>query len=271
MADDFACCPICMDDYDLDKRLPKSLDCRHSLCKSCLLNKGRPLRRCPSCRQNIDKPRNAANDLTMIDYLERKQQKRREGEQTKLREGLRNLLETISKELRAAEGVDEDQKRSTVKLTRKKKKSFCANAIGVVNKTSTPQNENKQAMSKMASVNREQPDARIQSLHEKKGLIMSMLQQSYINQEEFNRCKSETHKIIQSKATHFNDSVENMWNVYRDCPLNDYVEAATQTPSNEKVCPIGCLQNRVFVCSCWCYYGQICRRKALSLTIVKCM
>ncbi len=76
MASDYACCPICMEDYDLDKSLPKSLDCRHSLCKSCLIKDGQPMKKCPSCRQPIVSPEKVVNDLTMIDYLARKRQKK---------------------------------------------------------------------------------------------------------------------------------------------------------------------------------------------------
>ncbi len=76
MASDYASCPICMEDYDFEKRIPKSPHCRHTLCKSCLLKDGRPLKKCPSCRKPIAKPKNVVNDLTMIDYMERKQQDR---------------------------------------------------------------------------------------------------------------------------------------------------------------------------------------------------
>ena len=223
-----------MEEYDLDQRLPKSLDCRHALCKACLVRDGRALRKCPSCRQPIDKPTNVVNDLTMIDYLERKQQKRREREQKKLQEELRNLLETISQELRALESLKENQKRTTANLTRKKINAFSDYAKCVFKETLAHQNKNKQVMSKMASVNSAQLDARIQFLHENTAVVTSLLEQSFINQDDFDKCTSETQSIIQSKLTNSGESVENMWSVYREFLLDHYTVASRQgTPEKQ--------------------------------------
>ncbi len=128
MASDFSSCPICIDDYDLDQRIPKSLDCRHSLCKGCLMHEGKPLKQCPSCRQPINNPGKVVNDLTMIDYLERKRQKRRDREQADLKKQLRFLQETLSKELKATQSQLDGQKQSYLDVAERKMNEFTSYA-----------------------------------------------------------------------------------------------------------------------------------------------
>ncbi len=76
MANEYGTCPICMEDYDLDTRIPKSLDCRHSLCKLCLQHSGQPLNSCPICRQPVRNHTKIPNDFTMIEYLQYKDRDR---------------------------------------------------------------------------------------------------------------------------------------------------------------------------------------------------
>ncbi len=108
MASEYAACPICMEDYDLDIRIPKSLDCRHSLCKLCLMNKGQPLRSCPICRQPVNNPDNVPNDLTMIEYFNHKERKKRLKEQETLRKKLRDLADRVRVELVQTEKSQQD-------------------------------------------------------------------------------------------------------------------------------------------------------------------
>ena len=99
MASEYGVCPICMEDYDLDTRMPKSLHCRHSLCKLCLMNNGKPLKSCPICRQQVKNPDKIPNDLTMIDYLHHIQRKRYLKEQEAMRKKLGDLRESAKVEL----------------------------------------------------------------------------------------------------------------------------------------------------------------------------
>ncbi len=100
MTEDFATCSICMETYDLQHRIPKSLDCRHSFCAPCLTSQleFQPYydqTGCPSCRRPID---NVVNDLTMIDYLERKQYEKRMAQQRAMRKELEVLTDMAEKE-----------------------------------------------------------------------------------------------------------------------------------------------------------------------------
>ncbi len=62
-------CPVCLEPYDGEEHIPKSLDCRHAVCKECLLT---PLKQCPLCRRGIGKNLSAIpNDLSIIAYLEK--------------------------------------------------------------------------------------------------------------------------------------------------------------------------------------------------------
>ena len=109
---------------------------------------GRPLKNCPSCRKPIEKPKNDVNDLTMIDYLVREQQKRRKTEQEDLKEQLRLLQEAISTELQKTEShLDE---RTNLDLT-EKMRELAAYARCIFNDTLLHTGKNKAIMSKMTS------------------------------------------------------------------------------------------------------------------------
>ncbi len=65
-------CPVCMESFDLDEHMPKSLDCRHAVCTECMLHpRGRPLRVCPICCRDIIDSSALPNDLSIIAYLEK--------------------------------------------------------------------------------------------------------------------------------------------------------------------------------------------------------
>ncbi len=99
MASEYGTCPICMEDYDLDTRMPKSLHCRHSMCKLCLGNCGHPLSSCPICRHPVKNPGNIPNDLTMIDYLHHLQRQGYLKEQEAMRKKLRDMTESVKEEI----------------------------------------------------------------------------------------------------------------------------------------------------------------------------
>ncbi len=109
MASEYGTCPISMEDYDLDSRLPKSLDCRHSLCELCLINKGDALSSCPICREPVTNPDNVPKDLTMMDYLQHKQRRKYLKEQQALRKKLTDLAESAKVELGHIERSQKDR------------------------------------------------------------------------------------------------------------------------------------------------------------------
>ncbi len=110
MASEYGTCPICMEDFDLENRMPKSLECRHSLCKLCLMNKRHPLSSCPICRQPVRKHENVPHDLTMIDYVNHKRRKVYLKEQEKIRKRLSDLTERTRVELRHIGELQEEHK-----------------------------------------------------------------------------------------------------------------------------------------------------------------
>ena len=61
--------------------------------------------------------------------------------------------------------------------------------------------------------------------------MTSLLEKSYVSQEVFDRCRSETDSIIQSKPTLAEDPTGNMWRVYRDFLLDQYSDASRQWPT----------------------------------------
>ena len=106
MASEYGTCPICMEDYDLDIRIPKSLDCRHSLCKLCLMNK--TLNSCPICRQPVMNPDNIPNDFTMTDYLHHKQQNLYLKEEEATRKRLGHLIQRAQVKIGHIENLHEE-------------------------------------------------------------------------------------------------------------------------------------------------------------------
>ncbi len=239
MASDYSCCPICMEGYDLDRILPKSLDCRHSLCKTCLMSDGKPLKQCPSCRQPINNPENAVNDLTMIDYLERKRQKRREREQRDRKTKLIALLETVSQELLRTEADLDERKHSNLELAKEKLDVFASHAKCVLKETLIHQSENEEVVSKMASINIGELNDKIQLLREHRALVTSLLEQPYINQDDFEERESEIQRIIQSDTSPLEDDRENLWSIYRGFLLDQFVKASKRGPSTDTKYQLG--------------------------------
>ncbi len=222
-----------MEDYDLDKRIPKSLDCRHSICKSCLVRDGKPqkpLKRCPSCRQKINDPENAANDLTMIDYLERKRQKRRGREQKERKAKLRDLLKTVSQELRKTEADLDEQKKSSLELAEENMGVFAVHAKDAFRKALLQLTENEEVVCKMASKNNQELNDRMQLLQTLTALVTSLLEQPYVNDDDFDACGREIQMGMQQETSLLQDQSESLWNIYREFLLDQFLRASSVMP-----------------------------------------
>ncbi len=93
-------CPVCLESFDLEEHIPKSLDCRHAVCTECVMNAGRqPLQRCPICRRAINNHSAVPNDLSIIAYLEKN---KREKYLKERKEKVKTLIEQV---LEASEDV----------------------------------------------------------------------------------------------------------------------------------------------------------------------
>ncbi len=194
---------------------------------------GRPLRKCPSCRQPIGSPENAFNDLTMIDYLERKRQRRRERKQKDRKAKLRDFLETASQELVRTEAALDERKQSNLQLAKEKLDIFAAHAKYVFSEALVQQSENEEVVSKMASANTRELNDRNQRLQEYMALVTSLLEQSYINQEAFDGC-GKVLKAMQYKTLPFKDPSVRLWDIYRKCLLKQFTDASKIGPSTNR-------------------------------------
>ena len=105
MASAFGSCPMCIEDYDLAVRVPKSLECRHVLCRICLEKVVNTLNACPMCREPVRDHENLPNDFTMMDYLQRNQSDADVKEQAILRTTLQELSDNAKKELEETESI----------------------------------------------------------------------------------------------------------------------------------------------------------------------
>ncbi len=126
--DDFSICSICMKACDLEHRLPKSLDCRHYFCAPCLTSHLESQKRCPSCRRQIDNVDNIVNDLAMVDYLERQQEKKRKEQQKAMREEPHSLINTKGQEHERVGDKMNHFKDAKLKMTQDKCRCYSAYA-----------------------------------------------------------------------------------------------------------------------------------------------
>ncbi len=237
MASGYACCNICEEDYDFDHRLPKSLVCGHFLCNFCLLGRGQPLRSCPVCRQTIDDPENVPNNLTMIDYMERKKQKRREKEQKALRDSLKDLLLALEESRGKSEQDLEESKRILAETLENKLEIFRSYAGDKFNESLMGHCENGDIVSHISSTATAQLCHRIQFLEEQTVVLRSLLDQAYIHQEEVTSCKESMQSALQTLG--LRNMAEVTWNAYKEHLLDHFRERSREGPSSDRVCRTG--------------------------------
>ncbi len=134
-------------------------------------------------------------------------------------------------ELKTTQSQLAEQKQSSLNLAERKMKEFTSYTRCMFNETLTHLSDKHVVLSKMASINTEPLNDRIWCLHEQAALVMSLLDQSYINQDVFNRCRSE-------KRTLGYDSTENMWDVYSEFLLDQFLDASRLSPSAKDILKI---------------------------------
>ncbi|XP_034250930.1 uncharacterized protein LOC117651224 [Thrips palmi] len=64
-------CPVCMDEFDVAARRPKSLPCGHTVCSHCL--EGLQQRLCPKCRKGFSDPAKLPDNFSILDWANKQQ------------------------------------------------------------------------------------------------------------------------------------------------------------------------------------------------------
>ncbi len=169
----------------------------------------------------------------MIDYLERKRHKRREREQRERKAKLRYLLETVSQELRKTEADLDEQKQSSLELAKENMGVFAAHAKHAFTKALIQQQENEEVVCKMASKNNEELKDRMQLLQTLMALVASLLEQSHINDDDFDACRRAIQTVMQPKTSPLQEPIEILWNIYREFLLDQFSRASSLGPAND--------------------------------------
>ena len=221
MASDFSACPICMEDYALETRVPKSLDCRHVLCQLCLQNGADTLDTCPMCRQTIRDHRNLPNDFTMMDYLQRKQGKNDSKKQAVLRSKLQEMSDNAKKELEAAK-KDIEEANDTEHL-------FEVHAKDIFDKCVERWRHN----IPVGSYNRVDVESKLERLQHSVTVCMSLLENTYISKEDVSSCETEIHGAVgMLQCNDEEGAVEKAtWKKYRQLLMAAFTEKSQDAPT----------------------------------------
>ncbi len=229
--DDFPICSICMEAYDLEHRLPKSLDCRHYFCAPCLTSHLESQKRCPLCQRQIDNIDNIVNELAMIDYLQRQQEQKRKEQQKAMREELHGMISTKEQEHERMEEKMNHFKRAKLKMTQDKSRLYSVYAKYLLKKSLEHCN-NEASLTRIASRLEQEMEYKLQEIRQCQLIMEELLGNDYIGKEDFDNCQTEISVSEQTESTVGNVD-DRMWDAYREMLLEQLTEVTNETKSNE--------------------------------------
>ncbi len=218
MASVFGTCPVCMDDYDLDTGVPKSLDCRHSVCNVCLQSGADSMNTCPICRHPIRDHQNIPNDLTMIDYLERNK-----GETVViLKSKLQEMRDNVKKELQ-----------ETVNILRQAIETdqlFASNAKHIFYRCV----EKYQHITPVSSYDRDDVESKLERLQRSLADCERLLEKAYIRKDDMGSCEIEVKEAVKElQCRERPETAETvLWIKYKQELINAFTEMSHDTPSS---------------------------------------
>ncbi len=229
MASEFTSCPVCMEDHDLEERLPKSLDCRHSVCQACLMGNGHPLTHCPLCRKRIAKPSNVPNDWTMIDYLGRTAVAHRENEDRAVRETLLRLAGMAGQEERRIQNLLAQLGRATPEAMKKKVVIFEYKTKSLIRESRIISGHEPTKFKPRAE---KALNHKLDVIRTVVSDIDSLLVKASISKEEFHKCHHNALKSIRTKyLPESSDGI--LWDVYSQILLDHFSKGMTKDISDE--------------------------------------
>ncbi len=227
MAKAFGNCSICMEHYDVEERIPKSLDCRHSFCALCLATRLKS-RNCPACEKTIPNPDNAKDDLTMIDYLEKQQEKRLMEKQTAMRENLQSLVQNIENCQERTEAAISQFRKNTMKSVKEKSELFNTYAKFVM--AESLQYCNTEAgLARIASKYQDDLQCTLKGFQGSLVTIKSLMENRYIGKEDFENCQTQAEGTARIEGKSENDK-DGMWDAYRDIWLGQLTNISREIP-----------------------------------------
>ncbi len=223
-------CSVCLESFDLDLHIPKSMDCRHAMCTECVMNKaGNPLQRCPICRQDIINPSALPNDLSIIAYLE----KEHRGKYLKERkEKIKNLGEKALKAYGDLDGLLKADSFLTVETDRGAVfKSYikhlfekCQDSCG-----------SKRFLTDAATKHRNKLENTLHELQMSMAACTSLLDNPHVTKDDIDRCESQAVKVLDKvkDGGRYGASEGAMWNSYSQLLMETFAEIIKEPPSSD--------------------------------------
>ncbi len=228
MEKDFSTCSISMEPYDLQKRIPKSLDCQHSLCALCLASHLQSQNCCPSCRKPIQNPDNVTNDLTMIDYLDRQREHERMEQQNAMRNELQSLLCMMEKGQQRTEAAIIQFRNNKMKSIKEKRRLFNTYSKFVMAESLEYCNT-EAGLARIASKYEDELECSLDVLQGPLIIIKSLLESEHIGKEDFDNCQMQAISAsrMERKAK---GTEEGILDTYRDVWLEQVTNISKGSP-----------------------------------------
>ncbi len=212
MTKNFACCPVCTEDYDLEQRLPKSLHCRHALCQACLIRTDQPLECCPSCQGPINRLEDVASDLTMIAYLKRRKEKEREKEQASVKAELQSLISNAQLKQEQLQEILSQYKDCNPQKVKAYTKSFNAHARKLFQK-SLDHCGTDAVSSQLVSIVRGELEVKLNDIERPIDGMNSLMSSSHIDINDIEAYRDQSQTLVSADDV-MQSSVAGMWNAY---------------------------------------------------------
>ncbi len=233
--DNLLACPVCMEQYNMESRIPKSLECRHAICKLCLLSSGGgPMSHCPLCRDEISNPSRIPNDLSVMAHMEKKSQrkifKQRAEKLNKLRDRGRKASEQMGKLLKECKSKGEE-------AVREHSDTFALYARHLFEKCLQKCSRDQSFWKDASTKNIRDLEGKMKRLQASVNTCTSLLDKGHItvSEEALTSCASEVLDAVKAAQPggRSQTAEESMWNSYRESMIDVLSDLSQTVPSSD--------------------------------------
>ena len=225
-------CPVCLQLFDQGDHIPKSLACRHAVCKRCLLSPhGPPLPKCPICRRGIIDRFDLPNDLSIIQYLEKKERKRYIKER---KEKIKGLIEEV---VNASEDVGERLKKKVISATQTLEEKSAKYTLYVKHLFETCQQRcgSKRFLSNAAIENHKKLEAMRQELQASVAACTSLFDNPHVTADDIEKRETEARNALREARDSGKPGVSERatWHDYRILLIKTFTDISKEPPPND--------------------------------------
>ncbi len=217
----------------MESRIPKSLDCRHAVCKSCLLSCGKKsLSQCPLCRQKIVNPTKIPNDLSKVAHIETNNQKKLFKLQAEKLNALKDRGRKASQHLGK---ILKECKSKKKEAAREHSNTFALYARHLFEKCLQKCCHDQSFWEDASTKNIRDLEGKMKRLQASVNTCTSLLDKGHISEESLTSCETEVLGAV--KATQpggkSQTAEESMWNSYRDSMIDVLSDLSKIVPSSD--------------------------------------